>query len=158
LALAVFVYALTLVVRPAPDFFRQVMGQEPRPPKNGRVDEMARFLQREMEPGDTVQPLDWIAGGTAQAMHLSGALPATRFVYDAQFYHHLSNDYIHGLRREFMDDLQAAPPRFFIDIPDQSRPNGSDTATSFPPLEQFIEQSYSPAQWGDGYVIYERVR
>lgn len=154
----VFIFGLLLTLQPAPDFFHQITGQGPRPPKNGRVDEMAAFLQRELRPGDTVQPLDWVDGGTAQAMQMAGALPATRFLYDAQFYHHLSNHYIEGLRLEFMRDLEAAPPRFIIDIPNQSRPTGPDTSSEFTALSLFVENNYTPVQNGEGYIIYEYAR
>lgn len=158
LAKIVFIIGLTLTLRPAPDFFRQLTDQEPRPPKAGRVDEMSAFLRGAVQPGDRVQPLDWVDGGTAQAMHLAGAIPATPYLYDAQFYHHLSSDYIQELRRNFIERLERSRPRFIIDIPNQSYPTGPDTTDNFPALDRLIRQHYTLVRTGDGYVIYERTR
>lgn len=157
-ALGVFGLFVLLVVRPAPDFFRQLGGELPRSPKDGRVDEMAAFLRHELRAGDTVQALDWVDGGTGQAMLLAQAPSATRFLYVAQFYHHVSTATVQGLRQEFLDELRAAPPRFIIDVTMRPRPSGFGTVEDFPELDNFVRRDYVAAFQGDGYVIYERAR
>lgn len=135
----------------------QFQGRPPPSPKNGRVDEIARFLQEHLQPGDRVQPLDW-TGGAVHAMLIAEARVATRYIFDYLFYFHVSNPYIQGLRREFIEQLQRSPPRFFIEItaPDKPWVSGLDTTREFPELEAFIAAGYVKVVEGNGYVIYER--
>jgi len=81
--------------------------------KGGVSDAVGRFLRSHMKSGDVVQPLDW-TGGAVHGMLMARAPLATRFLYDFHFYHHISSPYIQALRREFMNELAAAKPRFII--------------------------------------------
>jgi hypothetical protein len=132
--------------------------ETPPPPRNGRVDLVAGFLEQNMQPGDRVQPLDWTGGGIVQAMLIARAQIATRFVNDFHFYHHLSNLYIQDLRKEFIQDLKAAPPRFIISYAGEDKPwvRGEDTTQEFSSLEKFIEKNYQVVLEQDGIMIYER--
>ncbi len=132
-------------------------GYRPPSPKDGRVDEIAKWLRHRLRPGDTVQPLDWAAGGVVHAMLLARAEPATRHLYDYHFYHHVSEPYIRDLRRAFMADLKEAQPRFIV----QSRVGwprvkGRDTAREFFELETYLRKHYQRVKRGAGYAIYER--
>jgi uncharacterized peroxidase-related enzyme len=131
-------------------------GDELSPPKEGKVDAIATFLQENLRPGDTVQPLDW-TGGAAHAMLLAKAKIATPFVYDVYFYHHVSNPYIQSLRRTFLTDMKAARPRFVVEITGEDKPwvSGADTTREFPELAALLERDYRVAVSGRGYVIYE---
>lgn len=130
-------------------------GPEVHAPKNGVVDEMAGWLKSRLKPGDTVQPLDW-TGGSIHAMLLAKARLATRFMYDYHFYHHISSPYIQALRESFIDQLHEASPRFIIDVQtDFPRVSGFDTTDEFPQLQQFLNDNYTVAHKGNGYVIYE---
>lgn len=155
LALIVWSLVALLVVRPAPDFYRQLLGDAPRAARDGQVDEMAAFLRQNLSEGETVQPLDFVTGGALQAMMLADARPATPYIHISLLNHHISSPYVQGLRADLMARLEQAPPRFIIDIPDRARPVGPDTDQMIPELTRFMVERYTIVQTGDGYVIYE---
>lgn len=155
-AVVVFVAGLALTLRPAPDVYAQVQGLPPAPIAGGRADRMTAFLQQNLEPGDTVQPLDGVTGGSATAMRRAGAALATPYIVDYQFYHHVSTPYIQGLRRDFLARMAAAPPRFIIDVPSPTRPQGIDTTDEFAELDTFLATYYRVALADEGFTIYER--
>jgi hypothetical protein len=141
---------------PPGEFVSQITAAHVDDPLVQRVDVIAGYLKEHLRPGDKVQPLDW-TGGAAQAMLKAGADLATSFYDDFHFYHHVSDPYIQGLRRRFISELQAAPPRFIIEI-DSDKPWvwGPGTTREFPELQRFLLASYRPAFEGEGYVILER--
>ncbi|HEX7778851.1 MAG TPA: hypothetical protein VF424_06425 [Vicinamibacterales bacterium] len=127
-----------------------------RPIKNGVPDEVAQFLRSNMNPGDTVQPLDW-TGGAVHGMLMARAPLATRFMYDFHFYHHVSRPYIQELRTDFMSELAARKPRFIIQVTkDKPWPIGPDTTREFPELTTFLERHYAPAREAAAYRILQR--
>lgn len=87
-------------IRPSQTFIRQLEGK-PIATSTDRAEEIIRFLEKNSEEGDTVQPLDW-TGGTLLAMLETRAYIATPYVFDFYFYHHVSNSYIQSLRADFM--------------------------------------------------------
>ena len=120
-------------------------------------DEISRFLRSRMNPGDTVQPLDW-TGGAVHGMLMARAPLATRFMYDFHFYHHISSPYIQKLRGDFMDELVANNPRFIIQVlEDKPWPTGPDTTREFPELQTFLARRYAPAHKGATYRILQRL-
>jgi hypothetical protein len=125
--------------------------------RKGQVDAMATFLEAHLEPGDTVQPLDW-TGGVVHAMLISRARLATRFMYDYHFYHHVSNPFIQVLRQRFLAEIGAARPRFVVDYFGESKPwpSGEDTTRDFPELRAFLADNYVVDVSSDNYRIYER--
>ncbi len=126
-------------------------------PIEGRVDEIAAFLEANAHPGDTVQPLDWV-GGAVHAMLIARVKIATPFIYDEYFYHDLNVPYVQQLRLRFIGDLQQARPRFVIDVYDDgpsAEPTGPNTSMDFPELRAFLAANYSVVQEGQGYRIYE---
>ncbi len=131
-------------------------GAKGHAPKGGRVDEIATWLKANLSQGDRVQPLDW-TGGSIHAMLLSEARLATKFMYDYHFYHHVSAPLIQTLRSEFIEQLQAAVPRFVISV-ETNKPwvSGLDSTRSFPELSEFLKMHYVVAFEGNGYLIYER--
>jgi hypothetical protein len=147
---------LLLVLSVSPEFFQQLKGNPPSPPKDGRVDEIANFLVSHLAPGDTVQPLDW-TGGAVHAMLLARVPVATPFIYDYHFYHHISTPYIQKLRQKFLQEFERTQPRFVIDI-QTHKPwvSGPDTSREFPALENILTSEYSISSRGEGYLIYER--
>lgn len=149
LPLSNFVYSTVADLRDAPGLHA---------PKDGRVDEIAKWLKARLQPGDTVQPLDW-TGGSLHAMMLADARLATRYMYDYHFYHHVSEPYIQELRRSFMEQLRAAAPRFLIEV-ETNKPwvSGPDTTRDFAELRQHINEFYASVFEGNGYRIYERNR
>lgn len=135
----------------------QIRRGEPFPIKGGRVDEIAAFLQTQLRPGETVQPLDW-TGGSAHALLLARARTATRFVYDVVMYHHVSHDFIRDLRREFLFQMDRTKPRFVIEVygEDKQWAKGEDTTREFPELSALLRGSYGTVKEGNGYRIHER--
>ncbi len=157
----ILVMAATLLLgglRVPPGFVDQLRGLPIHPPSAERIGEIAAFLRNNLQPQDTVQPLDW-TGGAVHAMLLSRARLATRFVYDFHFYHHVSAPFIGTLRAEFLKDLGRVKPRFIVEITGEDKPwvSGRDTTRDFPELRTFLAQNYRIALHSDDYIIYERL-
>jgi hypothetical protein len=147
---------VTLLAMDLPNLDKRLA--QPPPPRNGRVDLVAGFLEEHLQPGDRVQPLDWTGGGIVQAMLVARAQVATPFMNDFHFYHHLSSPYIQGLRKEFIAELKTDPPRYIISYASADKPwvRGEDTTREFNGLENFIEKNYQIVLEQDGITIYER--
>ena len=47
--------------------------------------EIAKYLKDHLEPGDTVQPMDWTGAKILKGMLIARAKVATSFVYDFHF-------------------------------------------------------------------------
>ena len=159
-----FIFIVMVTVKPAeavlqlPGSVLQLMhGHLPPapPPKNGRVDEIAAYLNMNLSTTDRVQPLDW-DGGALHGMLLAKAITATPYICDFQLYHHVSTPYIQGLRRDFLADLEQATPAFIIDMHEKTKVTGIDTTSDFPELEAFIEKHYSKDYGGNGFDILKR--
>ncbi|MBI5964563.1 MAG: hypothetical protein HY863_13880 [Chloroflexi bacterium] len=144
------------LIRPSTTFLRQLEGKSIAT-STDRAKEIARFLEKNLAEGDTVQPLDW-TGGSLLAMLETRAHIATPYVFDFYFYHHVSTPYIKSLRADFMNDLQASSPRFIIEVTAIDKPwiSGDDTSREFPELRTFLNENYSITIQKDDYVIYER--
>jgi hypothetical protein len=160
-AAALLLASISLVRPDTLDNFRLLVVEHALPaandPKEGRVDEIAGFLEANLRPGDTVQPLDWV-GGTVQAMLIARVKIATPFIYDEYFYHDLNLPYVQKLRARFIDDLKDSMPRFVVEVYDDgpySEPTGPNTSRDFPELRAFLAENYSIVQEGQGYRLYE---
>jgi len=122
----------------------------------GRVSAIDDYLRLHLQPGDTVQPLDW-TGGSADALWRARTPLATRFMSDLYFYHHVSTPYIQSLRKRFIDELSRARPRVIVEIQtDKPWAGGHDTTREFPALQRYIRENYVPDLIGDGFVIHLR--
>ncbi|NWF65730.1 MAG: hypothetical protein HXY38_15665 [Chloroflexi bacterium] len=154
------IIALLLVtlatVRPSQTFLRQLQGKDIAIAAD-RAAQISTFLEKNLEPGDQVQPLDW-TGGSLLAMLENRAPIATSYVFDFYFYHHVSNPYIQSLRADFMTQLQESKPRFIIEVTAIDKPwvSGEDTSRDFPELREFLSQNYSVTMEREDYIIYER--
>jgi len=133
-------------------------GVESTFPQVERADRIAEYLENRLAPGDRVQPLD-VVGGTMHAMLMTGARPATPFLYDFMFYHHTSDPYIKRLRTRFIEAFEAAAPRFVVEVYEDAKPwpVGPNTTREFPALERILDADYTVTQQGDGYRIHERL-
>ena len=121
----------------------------------GRVVVLVADLESRLAPGDRVQTLDTAEGGTHALLRL-GMPPATRFVYDFHFFHDVDHPTIRDLRGEFIQQLEARPPRFVV-VFDRSWPTGAlDRIARFPALSRFLEDHYSIVQRRSAYVILEK--
>jgi len=146
---------LLFLIRPSTTFLRQIQGH-PIATSTDRAEEIARFLEENLEAGDTVQPLDW-TGGTLLAMLETRTPIATPYVFDFYFYHHVSNPYIQSLRVDFMHQLQSASPRYIVEVIAIDKPwvSGEDTTREFPELRAFLNENYSVTMDRNDYIIYE---
>jgi hypothetical protein len=131
------------------------LGRE-RAVKSGEVDEIASFLNANLRPGDTVQPLDW-TGGVVHAMLIARARLATRFMYDYHFYHHVSQPFIQVLRQRMMSEIAQTQPRFVVEYFGELKPwpEGKDTTREFPELRAFLAANYRVDVAATDYRIYE---
>jgi hypothetical protein len=143
------------LLSPSQTFLRQLQGK-PLSTSTDRAVEISRFLEKNLEANDTVQPLDW-TGGTLLAMLETRARIATPYIFDFYFYHHVSTPYIQALRADFINDLQASAPRFIVEVTAIDKPwvSGPDTSREFPELREFLSNNYSVAIQKDDYTIYE---
>ena len=151
----VLLSVILINVRPSTTFIRQLEGK-PIATSTDRAREITHFLEKNLAEGDTVQPLDW-TGGSLLSMLETRANIATPYIFDFYFYHHISHPYIQGLRADFMNELQAASPRFIIEVTAIDKPwiSGADTSREFPELRAFLNRNYSVTIQKDDYVIYE---
>jgi hypothetical protein len=152
----IFLFTIAVTIRPSNTFLRQTQNR-PIAKTTDRAEEIASYLEENMQVGDTVQPLDW-TGGTLLAMLETRAPLATKYVFDFYFYHHVSTPYIQNLRADFMDELQAANPRFIVEVIAVDKPwlTGPDTSREFPELRAFLKENYSVTILEDDYIIYEK--
>lgn len=155
-ALIAFLLVAFATIRPSPTFLRQLEGK-PIATSTDRAEQMVEYLEKNLEPGDKVQPLDW-TGGSLLAMLETRAPIATSYIFDFYFYHHVSNPYIQSLRADFMDQLQESEPRFIIEVTAIDKPwvSGEDTSLDFPELRAFLAENYSVTMEKEDYMIYER--
>jgi len=151
--LVLFAATVFFGVTLAPNFAAELRGEPPLVPKEGRVDAIATYLREHLEPGDTVQPLDW-TGGAVHGMFRAGAPPATRFLYDYVFYNRADTPYVARLRSELIAGLNEAPPRFVVRF-EGERVSGPQALHAFPELERVLVNRYVLAVDGDGYTILE---
>jgi hypothetical protein len=151
-----YLIAIIILLRPAEEFQNQVQGQSIALPQGGRVQEISSYLINNLQPGDTVQPLDW-SNGAVHAMLEARALPATRYLYDFHFYHHLSNPEIQYLRIDLIRQLNKVSPKIIIQfITDRPWVDGHDTTREFLELEQFLTKNYYIDENRNGYIIWQR--
>jgi hypothetical protein len=145
-----------ITIRPSQTFIRQLEGK-PIATSTDRAAQISKFLEKNLEVGDEIQPLDW-TGGTLLAMLETRAPIATPYVFDFYFYHHVSSPYIQSLRADFMTQLQTAQPRFIIEVTAIDKPwvSGEDTSREFPELRAFLDERYSVTMEREDYIIYER--
>lgn len=124
-----------------------------------RVDAVAQFLKANLEPGDTVQAIDWTEGGICHALLLAQAPHATPYLQYHAFMHHVDSPYILTLRNRFVESLKQAAPRFVVRaLPEGGsflRP-GQRVARQFPQAEQLWTAGYTERVKRPGFIIYER--
>lgn len=115
------------------------------------------YLRDNLQPGETVQPLDWTVG-CVDGMLRARAPLATRFIYDFSFYHHVSSETIQRLRRRFIEELDASRPAVILQAYGARRPwpSGVDTTRRFPELELRLRRDYKIAKQDDEVRILIR--
>lgn len=156
LSSAILLATILITVKPSQTFLRQIQGKDIAIAAD-RATQISTFLEKNLELGDEVQPLDW-TGGTLLAMLETRAPIATSYVFDFYFYHHVSDPYIQSLRADFMNQLQESKPQFIIEVISIDKPwvSGEDTSRDFPELRAFLNEYYSVTMKKEDYIIYER--
>lgn len=155
LSSTILLATILITIRPSQTFIRQLQGKDIAIAAD-RATQISTFLEKNLEPGDQVQPLDW-TGGSLLAMLENRAPIATSYVFDFYFYHHVSNPYIQSLRADFMTQLQESKPHFIIEVTAIDKPwvSGEDTSRDFPELRAFLVENYSVTMEREDYIIYE---
>ncbi len=155
LSSTILLATILITIRPSQTFIRQLQGKDIAIAAD-RATQISTFLEKNLEPGDQVQPLDW-TGGSLLAILENRAPIATSYVFDFYFYHHVSNPYIQSLRADFMTQLQESKPHFIIEVTAIDKPwvSGEDTSRDFPELRAFLVENYSVTMEREDYIIYE---
>jgi len=148
-----FVFAVSSVSLPLNSVSRQLSADWVHLPNKGRVEHLADYLERNLKPGEYIQPLDW-GSDSLHAMLKAKVKIATPFIYDFQFYHHVSNPYIQDLRKRFIKNLNSNPPKFVIDIKTKHQLSGHDVSREFPELWEFLEKFYTPVHETENLLIF----
>lgn len=121
-----------------------------------RSKKIARFLEKNLRPGDKVQSLDGSGDGQGGLL-LAKATTATRFVEDIPLYMQPDAAATKGFRHEFIETLSHDPPKFFVYIHNFFHPAGGNRLKEFKELNDFIEKNYDVAEIEDGeYTIFQR--
>ena len=150
-------YITKLIQQPRTGF-APLYRHERHRPKGGVVEEIETYLKQRIEPGDTVQPLDWAGGGVVHAMLRAEVKIATPFIYYFHFFHHPDTEYIQNLRKKFLRELAEAKPRFIIrGLAGRDFIKGSYLATKrFDEADAFIGEHYEKLFQRRNYIVYER--
>ena len=139
--------------------FRVFRDRRPDRVDKDRSHEIAAYLGKHLEPGDRVQPLDWVTWNVAGGLMRAHAEGATRFIYDFHFYHHVSDPFIQRVRQRFLTEMAQVRPRFVVEGGHKFPYfRGEDAARDFPELEALLASQYTVVVKADGYRIHERKR
>jgi hypothetical protein len=120
------------------------------------MDQIVARLQPTLRPGDRIQPIEWNAN-IEQAMLRMDVKPATPYLVDFIFHHHLSNSFVQGMKADFIAKLEQARPRYVVmKTRNPFYPSGRDTSPDFPELRHLLDREYAMTWTDHGYRIYER--
>lgn len=154
--LVVFIVASMPILHLPHSVFTQIVNKPGISSEDEREDQITAYLKENLSPTDKVQALTWI-GGAPEAMFDVKAIPATPYVVELQFYHHVSNPYIQHLRKDFMEKLAKEMPAFIIDVHSHRNMLGMDGPYKFPELKEFIVQHYYRDYIGKDFEIFRRI-
>jgi hypothetical protein len=105
--------------------------------------------------GGRVQPIDWTSGAV-HAMLRRKVLPATPYLYDYHFHHHVGTRINSDLRQAFMAALEQDPPEVFLELAEYPRVSGLNTSDRFPARDAFLQDRYSVVEQTGHYTVYLR--
>jgi hypothetical protein len=112
-------------------------------------------LQARVRSGDTVQMLDTTDGGI-HALFRTQVREPTRFLYDFHFFHDTEHSAIRALRAEFIDGLQASPPRYIVVFRTGWPTGGYERLEHFPELARLLATRYVIDVQRPTYTIYAK--
>jgi len=113
-------------------------------------------LSRRLKPGETVQVMECLSGCIHALYELRCKQP-TRFLFDGPFFQNVGHPYIQKIRQEFLGDLQASPPAYFV-ISVLSWPiRGYERLDTFPELKKWLNRNYRMESDPGFYHLYRRI-
>jgi hypothetical protein len=123
--------------------------------KEGVVRQLAGDLRQRMAAGDRVQVLDTAEGGMHALLRLDARQP-TRFVYDFPLFTAPQAGITATLRREFIGELDARPPRFIAVFERGWPAGGHERVDRFPELRDRLASQYELVEWRPAFKLYAR--
>lgn len=121
-----------------------------------RTRRISEWLERRLQPGDTVQAIEWGFCGITHAMLQNQARTATGIIWAEGLFHHVSDPYVQELRKRFLHDLAKARPRFVIRSKmDWDYMIGRDCSQAFSELDEFLNRDYFVALDSRDFRIWE---
>ena len=123
-----------------------------------RLEQVARMevaLTEWVPEGGRVQPIDWTSG-VVPAMLRQKVLPATPYLYDYHFHHHVGSSINEGLRNAFISALEAEPPEVIIEAREFPRVSGLNTSDRFPQRDAFLAERYRLVAEEEAFLVYLR--
>ncbi len=121
--------------------------------KDGVVRQLTADLRPRMAPGDRVQVLDSAEGGVHALLRLHARQP-TRFLYDFPVLTAPEAPITTTLRREFIRDLDARPPRFIAVFERGWPAGGYERIERFPELHDRLLSRYDLVEWRPAFKLY----
>lgn len=121
--------------------------------KEGVVRQLAGDLRLRMAPGDRVQVLDTAEGGVHALLRLDARQP-TRLLYDFPLFTAEQAPITAALRREFIRDLDAHPPRFIAVFERGWPAGGHERIERFPELRDRLASRYELVEWRPAFKLY----
>lgn len=118
--------------------------------KGGRVDLVADYLRDHVGPGETVLPLD-VTSGAIHALYRDRRPLYGRFIYDLQFYHHVGDPYIQGLRRELLAGFTDSQPDVVVRFDDTWL-----RTPDFPELDAVLDRDFELVLQENDVSIFRR--
>ncbi len=148
IALVLFLFSLVSVFRGPYSLFRyQYANGKLSPPEyifytdfELKKQEFLTYLKTNFSPEQYVQPVSFL-GGTTEALFEVKANIATPYVFSLPFYHHVSEQFILDLRKNFILQLKEKMPEIIVEVPPPPM-GGDDVSLDFPALHQFLDQYY----------------
>jgi hypothetical protein len=121
-----------------------------------RTQRMASWLAKRLQPGDTVQPIEWGFCGIVHAALENRVKIPTHIIWAEGLFHHISNPLVKDLRKSFMEDLTANKPRFVIRSKmEWDYITGHDCSELFEELDALLKRDYFVALDSRDFCIWE---
>ncbi|MGQ0734414.1 MAG: hypothetical protein ACT4QD_12245 [Acidobacteriota bacterium] len=118
--------------------------------KEGRVDLIADYLERNVGLTETVLPLD-VTSGAIHGLYRNRRPLYGRFIYDQYFYHHVKHPYIQRLRREMLAQFKDGEPDIVVRLDDTWL-----RTPDFPELDAILSADYQMVLHENGVSILRR--
>lgn len=123
--------------------------------RNAHALRAATWFETELGPGQTVQPLDVVAG-VVDGMWRADAPLATPVLYDFMLYHHVDTPVIRTIRSRFLEAFEEPNPPDWVVRPHvgrRMRTAGPLSVGTFPELETILSRDYRVVH-DDGMFLY----